>query len=172
MTIGAFAVIFRDMNELEYPTELRNFRLMSSGRSVDLIEHIEHMRLKFPLAEVHLGCDSQNTGKRTTYVTAVVFRFAKNGAHVIYRRERIPRINDMWTKLWGETERSVMHANFIHEELSFRVKQIDLDFNSDPAFPSNKLLGASEGYIKSLGYVPKAKPHLLMAAWAANVLCQ
>lgn len=160
------------MNDNDYPPELRDFRVMSSGRQVDLIQHIEHMRVQYPHAEVHLGCDSQNTGKHTVYVTAVVFRFHQNGAHVIYRKEKIWRINDMWTKLWGETERSVMHANFIQEQLGFRVKQIDLDFNSDPAFPSNRILGASEGYIKSLGYVPMAKPHLLMAAWAANVLCQ
>lgn len=167
-----FAVIFKGMNDTDYPPELRDFRVMTSSRSVDLIKHIEQMQLKFPEAEIHLGCDSQNIGKRTIYVTAVVFRFRGNGAHVIYRKEKIPRINDLWTKLWGETERSVMLANFIHEELGFRVKQIDLDYNSDPAYPSHKLLGASEGYIKSLGYVPMAKPNLLMAVWAANVLCQ
>ena len=66
--------------------------------------------------EVHVGCDSQNHKRHTVYVTTVVFRFPNNGAHVIYRRERVPKILDMWTKLWGETERSVELANLILEE--------------------------------------------------------
>lgn len=121
--------------------------------------------------EIHVGCDSQNYKRYTVYVTTVVFRFPENGAHVIYRRERVPKITDLWTKLWGETERSVDLANLILSECNVRVKQIDLDFNSDPAYPSQKLISASAGYITSLGFEAKAKPNLLMAAWAANVLC-
>jgi predicted RNase H-related nuclease YkuK (DUF458 family) len=52
------------------------------------------------------------------------------------------------------------------------VHQIDLDFNSDSKYASHKLVSASTGYITSLGFDSKVKPDLLMAAWAANVLCQ
>ena len=52
-------------------------------------------------------------------------------------------------------------ANLILEECSIRVKQIDLDFNSDPQYPSQKLISASAGYITSLGFEAKAKPNLL-----------
>ena len=51
-------------------------------------------------------------------------------------------------------------------------RQIDLDFNSDSQYASHKLVSASSGYITSLGFNSKVKPDLLMAAWAANVLCQ
>jgi predicted RNase H-related nuclease YkuK (DUF458 family) len=78
----------------------------------------------------------------------------------------------MWTKLWGETERSVALASLILEECQLRVHQIDLDFNSDAQYASHKLVSASAGYITSLGFHSKVKPDLLMAAWAANVLCQ
>ena len=122
--------------------------------------------------EVHVGCDSQNHKRHTVYVTTVVFRFPNNGAHVIYRRERVPKILDMWTKLWGETERSVELANLILEECNLRVNQIDLDFNSDSQYASHKLVSASSGYITSLGFKSEVKPDLLTAAWAANVLCQ
>jgi predicted RNase H-related nuclease YkuK (DUF458 family) len=57
--------------------------------------------------EVHVGCDSQNYKRHTVYATTVVFDIPGNGAHVIYRKEKVPKINDLWTKLWGETERSV-----------------------------------------------------------------
>ena len=62
-------------------------------------------------------------------------------------------------------------ADAIRNELGVQIKQIDLDFNTDPSYPSNKLLSASAGYISSMGFQSQAKPGLLMAAWAADVLC-
>lgn len=149
----------------------RKFTVMGGKLKHDVCEYITAMTSESQV-EVHVGCDSQNHKRHTVYVTTVVFRFPNNGAHVIYRRERVPKILDMWTKLWGETERSVELANLILEECNLRVNQIDLDFNSDSQYASHKLVSASSGYITSLGFNSKVKPDLLMAAWAANVLCQ
>ena len=149
----------------------RKFTVMGGKLKHDVCEYITAMTGESQV-EVHVGCDSQNHKRHTVYVTTVVFRFPNNGAHVIYRRERVPKILDMWTKLWGETERSVELANLILEECNLRVNQIDLDFNSDSQYASHKLVSASSGYITSLGFNSKVKPDLLMAAWAANVLCQ
>ena len=150
---------------------LRKFTVMGGRLKHDVCDYITAMTSESEV-EVHVGCDSQNHKRHTVYVTTVVFRFPNNGAHVIYRRERVPKILDMWTKLWGETERSVALANLILEECNLRVNQIDLDFNSDSQYASHKLVSASSGYITSLGFKSKVKPDLLMAAWAANVLCQ
>lgn len=149
----------------------RKFTVMGGRLKHDVCDYITAMTSETEV-QVHVGCDSQNHKRHTVYVTTVVFRFPNNGAHVIYRRERLPKILDMWTKLWGETERSVELANLILEECNLRVHQIDLDFNSDSKFASHKLVSASSGYIASLGFNSKVKPDLLMAAWAANVLCQ
>lgn len=149
----------------------RKFTVMGGRLKHDVCDYITAMTQESEV-EVHVGCDSQNHKRHTVYVTTVVFRFPNNGAHVIYRRERVPKILDMWTKLWGETERSVDLANLILEECNLRVHQIDLDFNSDSQYASHKLVSASSGYITSLGFNSKVKPDLLMAAWAANVLCQ
>ncbi|MBV42963.1 MAG: hypothetical protein CL834_08010 [Crocinitomicaceae bacterium] len=149
----------------------RIFKVMGGKVEHDVCAYIASM-LHEQSIEVHVGCDSQNFKRHTIYATTVVFRFPGNGAHVIYRKEKLPKIDDLWTKLWGETERSVALARLILEECNIRVKQIDLDYNSDPAYPSQKLIAASAGYISSLGFEAKAKPNLLMAAWAANVLCQ
>jgi predicted RNase H-related nuclease YkuK (DUF458 family) len=156
--------------ELEMPEQLE-FRLIRSDRRVDLVSYTLDMISSNPECEVHVGCDSQNFRSHTVYVTTIVFRYPHNGAHVIYRKERVPRINDMWTKLWGETERSVQAA-FLLDKNDASISQIDLDFNSDASYPSHKILGASQGYVSSLGFIPKAKPHLLMAVWMANALCQ
>jgi predicted RNase H-related nuclease YkuK (DUF458 family) len=149
----------------------RWFKVMGGKLQHDVCDYITTMTTSSDV-EVHVGCDSQNHKRHTVYVTTVVFRFRNNGAHVIYRKERVPKILDMWTKLWGETERSVELANLILEECGLRVHQIDLDFNSDSKYASHKLVSASTGYITSLGFDSKVKPDLLMAAWAANVLCQ
>ncbi len=156
-----------DANE----TFLNRFRIMGGGPVDDVFEYLKHVVNNQETSEIHVGCDSQNYRNDTVYVTTIVFRYQGAGAHVVYRKERVPKIHDLWSKLWGETERSVELANLIRERCGITIQQIDLDFNSDPNFPSHKLLSASTGYISSLGYQSKAKPHLLMAVWAANVLC-
>ena len=81
----------------------RRFRVMGGKLQHDVCDYITTMTSSSDV-EVHVGCDSQNHKRHTVYVTTVVFRFQNNGAHVIYRKERVPKIFDMWTKLWGETE--------------------------------------------------------------------
>ncbi len=151
--------------------QFNRFLVMGRSKEVDLHTYARQVLKDEPDCEVHIGSDSQNLGERTTYVTTVVFRFPGRGAHVVYCRERIPVIRDMWTKLWGELERSIELADFFKDELGIKVTQIDLDYNTDPQYPSNKVLNAASGYVQSLGYNAKAKPDLLMAVWAANVLC-
>jgi len=147
------------------------FKIMHSGEEVILNEHIQSIKANCPEVEIHIGCDSQNYRNHTIYVTTIVFRYPSNGAHVLYIKEKIPKIHDLWTKLWGETERSALLALELREKLNIEVEQIDLDYNSNPAFPSHKLLSAASGYLSSLGFMAKAKPDLLMAVWAANSLC-
>jgi len=147
------------------------YRIMHSGEIVDLIDHITSIKAHCPELEIHIGCDSQNYRSHTVYVTTIVLRYPLNGAHVIYLKEKVPKINDLWSKLWGELERSAELALKLRDKHHIDVQQIDLDYNSDPSFPSNKLLSAASGYLSSLGFNSKAKPNLLMAVWAANSLC-
>lgn len=148
-----------------------DFRIMHSGMQVDVFAYTVDFLSENPEVEVHIGCDSQNYQNHTVYVTALVFRFPGQGGHVLYHKEKVKRIPDLWTKLWGELERSIALAESLDKYCGVRVSKIDLDFNSDPAYPSNRLLSAATGYIQSLGYQAQAKPSMLIAAWAANVLC-
>ena len=161
-----------NLNGMDSDRSERRFKIMGGRRSFDVCDYVRDMHLSGHPFAVHVGCDSQNHKNHTVYVTTVVFRFPQAGAHVIYRKEKVPKILDMWTKLWGETERSVALAHLLREEAGTQIAQIDLDFNTDPAHPSNKVLSASAGYIQSLGFQSGAKPGLLMAAWAADALCQ
>tara|TARA_B100000780_G_C21102021_1_gene444773 strand:+ start:1416 stop:1853 length:438 start_codon:yes stop_codon:yes gene_type:complete len=144
---------------------------MDNRETVDLKTYLIQFMDKHPECTIHVGCDSQNYANVSVYATTIVLRYPKKGAHVLYRKEKLKRINDMWSRLWNEIERSVELAQFIEDVCELPVHQVDLDFNEDPSFPSHKILNAASGYVTSLGFMAKAKPNLLMATWAANVLC-
>ena len=144
---------------------------MTTGRPVELDRYVADYLQAHPECEVHIGSDSQNYRVHTVYVTTIVLRHPGKGAHVLYTKSRVPIIRDIFSKLWGELERSIKLAEYLQNELLIEVAQIDLDYNEDETYPSNKVLNAAAGYVQSLGYTVKAKPELLMAVWAANVLC-
>ncbi|MCH2215668.1 MAG: ribonuclease H-like YkuK family protein [Flavobacteriales bacterium] len=148
----------------------RIFKKMGSHARVELAEYAKKMVNDYPHVKIYVGSDSQNYSSKTLYATTVVFRFENNGAHVIYHRESTPLVKDMWTRLWGELQRSIDVAGYLKFECGLPIEQIDLDLNSDPEFPSNKVFQAAVGYAQSMGYKAKTKPDLLMATWAANVL--
>jgi predicted RNase H-related nuclease YkuK (DUF458 family) len=148
----------------------RVFKKMGSHVKVELGSYAKEMVKKHPGIKIYVGSDSQNYSKKTLYATTVVFRFKNNGAHVIYHRESTPLVTDMWTRLWGELQRSIDVAGYLKFECDVPIEQIDLDLNSDPDFPSNKVFQAAVGYAQSMGYKAKTKPDLLIATWAANVL--
>ena len=143
---------------------------MGNNAKVELGPYARQMIKNNPNIKIYVGSDSQNYSQSTLYATTVVFRFENSGAHVIYHRERTPLVTDMWTRLWGELQRSIDVAGYLKFECGVPIEQIDLDVNSDPEYPSNKIFQAAVGYAQSLGYIAKTKPDLLVATWAANVL--
>lgn len=146
--------------------------MMQTHRAVMLSEYLPEFVKAHPNCEIHVGCDSQNFNQKTTYVTTVVLRYPGKGAHVLYQKIKHPQVKDMWSRLWKEIEYSMEVAQFIQDKCGLKVHQIDLDFNENPDYASNKVLKAAVGYVQSMGFESKAKPHLLMATWAANSLCQ
>ena len=119
--------------------------------------------------KIHVGCDSQNIGKSTHYATTVVFHIGNSGCHFVYKKEKLPKIDDMWTKLWGETTRSVEIANYLKDK-GVNIHSVDLDFNSNDSHKSNKLVSASVGYVESMGFKANIKPSILPAISAADMM--
>ena len=119
--------------------------------------------------KIHVGCDSQNIGKSTHYATTVVFHIGNSGCHFVYKKEKLPKIDDMWTKLWGETTRSVEIANYLKDN-GVNIHSVDLDFNSNDSHKSNKLVSASVGYVESMGFKANIKPSILPAISAADMM--
>lgn len=147
------------------------FRKITEGPQFELADYVKQYLKEHEGREIkiYLGSDSQNKDRITSYATTVVFHVANTGCHVIFRRERVEVIKDVWTRLWKEAEKSVEVALYLREN-GIEVDTIDLDYNIDPKKKSNRLVPAAVGYIESLGFKARVKPELLPAVHAADDL--
>lgn len=150
----------------------RVFKKIGSDETVDLLGYVNHVLEKNPHTKIYIGCDSQTYASKTVYVTTVVFRYENRGAHVIYQKEIVPRVKDLWSKLWGELQRSIDVAGYLKIEGKVEIYQIDLDYNSNPKHKSNIIVKTAIGYMESMGYNYAVKPQTLIAISVANELCR
>lgn len=149
------SVVFKDIN----------------GNIIDPIDHTREIIRKNPFVEVHVGTDSQSLAKITQYITVIAYRFGNRGVHYILKKNGVPQIKDLWTRLWKETELSIDIAETIKKSLNV-IPEIDLDYNENENFKSNKLVNASKGLANSLGYKVNIKPHIQIATRAADYHCK
>lgn len=145
------------------------FRKLTGPPEFDLGDYVTDYinELADQPVKIYLGCDSQNYATGTVYATTVVFHVADTGCHVIYKKDIVPVILDMWTRLWGETERSVEAALYLRN-VGIEIDTIDLDYNANSMYKSNKMVSATVGYVESLGFKARVKPDILPAACAAD----
>ena len=148
-------VVFKDIN----------------GNIIDPISHTREIIKKNPFVEVHVGTDSQSLAKMTQYITVIAYRYGNRGVHYILKKNGVPQIKDLWTRLWRETELSIDIAESIKKSLNV-IPEIDLDYNENENFKSNKLVNASKGLANSLGYKVNIKPHIQIATRAADYHCK
>lgn len=141
------------------------------GDVVDVVKHTLDVLKKHPNASIRVGTDSQNTGSVTSYSTVIAYRYGTRGVHYIASKKRVPRINDLWTRLWKEAEDSVEVAEWLTEKINTKVV-IDMDYNDDDTHNSNKLISAAKGWANSLGYTVYVKPDELIATRAADYYCR
>jgi predicted RNase H-related nuclease YkuK (DUF458 family) len=144
------------------------FNKLTAEKDFEVADYVKAYFLRYAgeRIQLFLGCDSQNRLK-TTYATTLVFNVEASGCHVIYRKEVVPLISDMWTRLWGEAERSVNTALYLRSQ-GLEIDTIDLDYNVNPKFKSNKIVNAAVGYVESLGFKARIKPDMLPAVYAAD----
>ena len=141
------------------------------GHRLDPIEHTLNILKEYPNVQIHIGSDSQNIGKSTKYATVIAYRFGSRGVHYILSKKQEVLIEDMWTRLLQEAEMSIDVAEWLTHQVSVRV-EIDMDYNSDTNFKSNKLISATKGWANSLGYKVNVKPNNQIATRAADYHCK
>lgn len=139
----------------------------------DIADYIKAQLKLIKHTKIYIGSDSQNQGDHTMYATCVVLHFnGNNGGHVIYQKDKVPRINDQFTRLWGEVSRSYNMALFLRDECNIPVEYIDLDLNADKKWESNRVLPAAQGYCEASGFKTRCKPGDAYAVRIADALCR
>lgn len=142
-----------------------------NGDVVDVVQHTMEILRECPYVDIHVGTDSQNHRKHTTYTIVIAYRYGSRGVHYILHKQKYPKIKDKWTRLWGEVERSIETAEWMTSKLSVKL-EIDFDFNDDEKHFSNKLVNAATGWAMSLGYKSNIKPSNQIATRAADYHCK
>ena len=141
------------------------------GQNVNVVQHTLNILKENPNVQIHIGTDSQNFGKVTSYSTVIAYRYGSKGVHYIATKQKIPVIKDMWTKLWKEAEMSIEVAQWLTEQINVRI-EIDMDYNGDEDYESFKLISAAKGWANSLGYKVNVKPDNQIATRAADHHCR
>tara|TARA_Y100001949_G_C15954140_1_gene316194 strand:+ start:931 stop:1380 length:450 start_codon:yes stop_codon:yes gene_type:complete len=141
------------------------------GNNIDPVNHTLSIIKDFPSVKIHVGSDSQNVGKKTNYTSVIAYRLGTRGVHYILSKSSVTIIDDMWKRLWLEAEHSIIVAEWLTKQISVKV-EIDMDYNSDEAYRSNKLISATKGWANSLGYKVNVKPNTQIATRAADHHCK
>ena len=142
------------------------------GKLINLVEHIlEQLKLN-PALKIYIATDSQNYGGNSVYVTAIVFRYGTRGAHVVHRKERLPRIRDNFKRLWQEAEYTINTAEMLKQEIPINIEALEFDYNNKKITKSTNLIPSITGWATSLGYKARVKPDEMIAAKAADHYCR
>ena len=142
-----------------------------NGEIIDPLSHTLKVLKNSPYSQIHIGSDSQNVGKKTKYVTAIEYRFGSRGVHYIISKKDEIIIDDIWKRLWKEAEMSIEVAEWLSNQINVKI-EIDMDYNNDEKFISNKLISAAKGWANSLGYKVNVKPNSQIATRAADHHCK
>lgn len=138
------------------------------GELINIVEHTLEQLKKWPNLKMYIGTDSQDDGDKTRYATVVVYRYGNRGAHFVYYKEELPRIRDMYTRLFDEAQRTVAVAQMIDSEIPVSFEALDFDFNYIPKWASNKLYASVKGWVKSLNYNASFKGGEVIATKAGD----
>lgn len=143
-----------------------------SGELVEIVPHTLEVINEHPDVEIHIGTDSQNKRGRTTYVTAIAYRYGTRGVHYVYRKDVVKRIRDKYTRLFREAELTIETAEWFTDKLRSVYVELDFDYNEDEKYFSQKLVASTVGWASSLGYNVNIKPNSQIATKAADFHCR
>ena len=149
-----------------------NWRDLGTGNQVPLIEYLKDWLEKKPDHRLYIGCDSHNSGNKTTFAVAIVLHHQGKGGHVIYSKLITPKMTSKHERLWKEVELSVETAQSIMDNGIQKPDYIDIDLNPDPRYQSNSLLRAAVGLIESMGIEARYKTLSPWSISIADTLCK
>jgi len=141
------------------------WKKLSTREVVSLNDYIHEWLESNEDHKIYIGCDSQDTTKRTTFAVVIVLHNKNKGGHVLYDKMVVPKITSAYERLWKEVELSVETAQTIMD-FGIQPDYIDIDLNPDPKYKSNSLLRSAVGLVESLGIEARYKS---MSPWSIRV---
>lgn len=101
---------------------MKDFKLFG-GRQIEDVGDYTLQYIKDNCTEhseiiIYVGTDSKQLRKHTLYATAIAFYHVGKGAHIIFRRKKVPKVKDLFTRLYNEVEMTRVVA----EQLDARLK--------------------------------------------------
>ena len=148
------------------------WRKLVTGEQISLNEYLNNWLKQNPDHKLYIGCDSHNSGSRTTFAVAIVLHNPRHGGHVVYSKLSVPKMVSRHERLWKEVELSANTAQQIMDGGIQKPDYIDIDLNPDPRYQSNSLLRAAVGLIESMGIKARYKTLSPWAISIADSLCK
>lgn len=151
---------------------MTRYFLTETGEHVSLIDHTVEQLEKRPDLRIYIATDSQNYGHKSVFVTAIVYRFGIRGAHYIYQKHRLPRIQNIAERLFKEAEFTIETAWALMDTMPIKIEALEFDFNNRIVTKSTPLVKQIRGWAEGLGVKAHMKPDEMIAAKAADHLCR
>mgnify|MGYP000188244700 CR=1 FL=1 len=120
--------------------------------------------------KVCIGTDSQVYGSTTDFATVIVFLREKRGGFMFIHTYKMTQPMSLRERLIREVGKSVEVAYSLCELFDkYDIEmEVHADINTDPHFQSNVALKEAMGYIRSMGFVFKAKPDAFASSSCAD----
>jgi uncharacterized protein len=116
---------------------------------------------------VHVGTDSQQSGRSTRFVTVVVILTPGKGGRVAYRRQAVPRITSLRERLlkevWESVDLGLRLSPIVQGDLT-----VHIDANPVVAHKSSLYVQELVGLVVGQGFKALIKPESWAATHAAD----
>ena len=142
-----------------------------------LLEFYERSKMYGRPCSIIVGSDSQNYYK-THAVTVISIVCEGHGGIFFYRKEKIPLIRDVKSKLYAETQRSLEVTGTLIDLLENDPRyaemyascpiSIHVDAGNSDKGKTAALIPEIVGWVKSMGYVCYVKPDAFVASSIAD----
>lgn len=123
--------------------------------------------------KICIGTDSQQRGKLVEFATVIVFLREKKGGFMYINNDSSSQKMSIKERMLMEVSKSVEIAYALCDLLDEHNIELEVhaDINTNPQFPSNHALKEAMGYILSMGFEFKAKPHAFASSSCADKMC-
>ena len=154
----------------------RHWKTLGGERVADM-STLLRQELRNGGKDIHVGTDSQQSGKGTEYVTVLVVLTPGKGGRVFWTRERVARVRQLrerlYREVWMSTELA-MELNATPDIDSFGSLMdgndltIHVDANPDKRFRSSDYVQELAGMVVGQGFKVLLKPDSWAATHAAD----